>query len=146
MEIAVDGWRAGSADREVARALLPEQLPRLTHEQRSVARKLGIPEEEYARSLVAGQRSHEALLAKTERLARLLAKLLKEMNATVTVENITLRTFEEKFDVLLRSGTTAIPLRISEDIVDELFERGSEDAERRIARVLQTALLVVREQ
>ena len=60
MEIAVGGWRA--AEPEVAGSLLPEQLPRLTDEQRSVAKKLGIPEEEYARGVVAGEQNRASIL------------------------------------------------------------------------------------
>jgi hypothetical protein len=72
MEIAVDGWRSGVSEWRTARSVPVDQLPRLTDEQREVARKLGISEEDYARSAFAGEQTREALLKKTERLARLL--------------------------------------------------------------------------
>src|SRR5581483_9045372 len=99
MEIAVDGWRAGAAERELARSLPSDQLPRLTDEQRSVAKKLGIPEEEYAHSVVADERNRDALLIKTERLARLLEQRIERVGIGAHVNRVTLRTIQDRFDV-----------------------------------------------
>lgn len=140
MEIAVDGWRSGAADWDAVRNLPEDKLPPLSKEQKEVARKLGIPETDYARSALAGERSRESLLAKTERLARVLSKIFREMNVPAKIESVTLRTFHERFDVLLTIGTHSIPLRIAEGIVDDLFETGSEDAEQRLGRILRMAV------
>jgi hypothetical protein len=141
MEIAVDGSRAGVADWDAVRDLPPDKLPALTKEERDVANKLGVSEVDYARSALAGERSREMLLAKTERLARLLGKMLQTLSAGATVESVTLRTFHDRFDVSLRVGDRLIPLRIAEQVVDDLFEAGSPDAEQRLGRILSTALL-----
>jgi hypothetical protein len=146
MEIAVDGWRASAADWDAVRNLSAEQLPALSKEQREVAGKLGIPEADYARSAFAGKRSQEALLAKTERFARLLAGMLREANIAATVASVTLRTFDEKFDVLLRSGENAVPLRVAESLVDDLFENGSAEAKQRMTRILETVAQQLRMQ
>jgi hypothetical protein len=146
MEIAVDGWRASAADWDAVRNLAAEELPALSKEQREVAGKLGIPEADYARSAFAGKRSQETLLAKTERFARLLAGMLREANIAATVANVTLRTFDEKFDVLLRSGDNAVPLRVAESLVDDLFENGSAEAKQRMTRILETVAQQLRMQ
>jgi hypothetical protein len=146
MEIAVDGWRASAADWDAVRNLPAEELPALSKEQREVAGKLGIPEADYARSAFAGKRSQETLLAKTERFARLLAGMLREANIAATVANVTLRTFDEKFDVLLRSGDNAVPLRVAESLVDDLFENGSAEAKQRMTRILETVAQQLRMQ
>jgi hypothetical protein len=140
MEIAVDGWRAGAADWDAVRNLPADKLPALTKEQREVAKKLGVAEADYARSALAGEHSRQMLLAKAERLARLLSKMLEAMNVAASVESVTLRTFHEKFDVLLKAGNDVIPLRIAEEVVDDLFEAGSVDAEQRLGRILSGAL------
>ena len=145
MEIGVDGWRARAADWDAVRNLPPDKLPALSKEQREVARKLGISEADYARSAFASERSRESLLAKTERLARLIEKMLKDTPAVV--ESVTLRTFDEKFDVSLRVGQKVMPIRITEGLVDDLFENGSGEAETRLARILNSAIQTrVREQ
>jgi hypothetical protein len=146
MEIAVDGWRASAADWDAVSSLPSEQVPPLSREQREVAVKLGISELDYARSALAGRKSQEALLAKTERLARLLNGMLKEAQVPSSVERIVLRTFDEKFDVLLKSGQTSVPFKIAESVVDDLFENGSRDAEQRVARILETVVPQLRAQ
>jgi len=138
MEIAVDGWRASASDWEAVSSLPSEQVPPLSREQREVATKLGISELDYARSALAGKKSQDALLAKTERLARLLNRMVDKSKVPASIEKIILRTFDEKFDVLLRSGSRTIPFRIAESVVDDLFENGSPDAEQRVARILDT--------
>jgi len=145
MEIAVDGWRAGTAEREVARGMPLEQLPRLTEDQRSVAKKLGIPEEEYARSVVAGERSRDALLLKTERLARLLEQRIQNSGIPAGVSRVTLRTVQDRFDVELHINGRVVPLRIEEAVVDDYFDKGSMEAEERLGHILDRALVGLRQ-
>jgi hypothetical protein len=140
MEIAVDGWRASAADWEAVKGLPEDQVPALSSEQREVARKVGIPEIDYARSGLAGKRSQEALLAKAERLGRLLAGMSEKAHISARIEKVTLRTFDEKFDISLRLGQETFPFRIAEQLVDDLLENGSGEAEQRVMRILETVV------
>ena len=121
--------------------MLPDdQLPSLTSEQKSVAGKLGISVEDYARSVLAGRRTSDGLLAKTENFGRLLEEKLKERVSNGLVESVAPETAEHKFRVALRvSGKPAI-LHVDEEIVDDLFEGGSSEAEAKILRVLDLAM------
>lgn len=140
MNISVDGWRASLSDWEAVRNLPQEQLPSLTPEQREVARKLRISVEDYARSVLAGRRTTESLLAKTTRFARLLQERVRNRAAQADVESVALRTFEHRFDIELKLDGAVLPLRVDENIVDDLFESGSADAEQRLTRILDLAL------
>src|SRR3954452_13109407 len=133
MEIAVDGWRAGAAERDAVRNLRTEDLPHLTEEQRTVAKKLGISEQDYARSVVAGERNREALLAKTERLARLLDQRIAALGIDGRINRVTLRTIQDRFDVEVQVNGKVLPLRIEETLVDDYFDNGSADSEERLA-------------
>jgi hypothetical protein len=139
MEIAVDGWRAGATDWDAVRNLPAEQLPKLNDEQRSVARKLGLSEQDYARSLVAGERNREVLLAKTEKLARLLTQRLTTLGIHGQVNRVTLRTIQDRFDVEVQLDARSIPLRIDETVVDDYFDRGTAEAEQQLAHILNRA-------
>jgi hypothetical protein len=145
MEIAVDGWRTGAADWDAVRSLPVEQLPPLSEEQRSVAKKLGISEQDYARSVVAGERSRESLLSKTERLAKFLEQRLAGLGIKGRISRVTLRTIQDRFDVELQVNDGRLPLRIDEDLVDDFFDGGSEESERELARILDRALVGVRQ-
>ena len=145
MEIAVDGWRAGAAEREIARSLSPEQLPRLTDEQPFVAGTLGIPEEDYARSVAAGERNREALWLKTARLARLLEQRLEASGIGAQVNRVTLRTIQHRFDVALQVNRRTVPFQVEETVVDDYFDSGSNDAEHRLSHILDRALVGLRQ-
>jgi hypothetical protein len=56
MEIIIEGWRAGRAERQEAERVPFSQLPPLRDEQKSVAKKMGISEEAYTRSAFAGEK------------------------------------------------------------------------------------------
>jgi hypothetical protein len=145
MEIAVDGWRSGATDWDAVRNLPAEQLPQLSEEQRAVAKKLGISEQDYARSLVAGERSREALLVKTERLARLLEQRIAALGIGGRVNRVVLRTIQDRFDIEVQLNGRVLPLRIEESIVDDYFESGSADAEKRLAQILDRAFVGMRQ-
>ena len=145
MEIAVDGWRSGVADWDAVRNLPAEQLPQLTDEQRAVARKLGIPEQDYARSVVAGERNREALLVKTERLARLLEQRIAALGIDGRINRVTLRTIQGRFDVEVQVNGRTLPLRIDEALVDDYFDNGSADSEQRLAQILDRAFIGIRQ-
>ena len=145
MEIAVDGWRSGVADWDAVRNLPDEQLPSLTEEQQLVAAKLGISVQDYARSVVAGERNREALLVKTERLARLLQQRIGALEIGGHVTRVTLRTFEHRFDVEVQVNGRSLPLRIDEAMVDDYFDGGSAEAEIRLAHILDRAFVGIRQ-
>jgi len=145
MEIGVDGWRAGAAEWNAVRAVPANELPALTPEQREVAKKLGVSEQDYARSALAGQRTREALLYKTERFARLLEQRMQASGLSGTITRVMLRTIEHRFDVEIQSDGRFVPVRIEENLVDDYFDSGSVDADERLGRILDRALKVVKQ-
>jgi flagellar motor protein MotB len=140
MQISVQGWKASPSEWEAVRKLPKDQLPPLTEEQREVARKLGVSKEDYARSALAGERTQNALLEKTETFARLLERKLRELGSNATVENVVLQILDDRFEVLLRVNGKLLPLRIKEDVIDDLFESGSAEAEQKLARILDATV------
>jgi len=136
VEISVHGWKASSSDWEAVRKLPKDQLPPLTEQQKEVARKLGVSEEDYARSALAGERTQNTLLAKTETFARLLEKKLCELGSKASVENVALQILDDRFEVLLRVNGKLLPLRIKEEIVDDILESGSAEAEEKLSKIL----------
>jgi hypothetical protein len=140
MKVSVVGYRASTADWERVRNLPREQLPPLTPEQKVVADNLKIPEEDYARSALAGQQTQDKLLAKTERFARLLQQKVKQRNPHAVVEHVALITWDHKLEVEIAIDGAPVPLGIDEDIVDDLLEGGSAEADRKLTRIVELAV------
>ena len=99
-----------------------------------------ISDEKYARDLLAQKWGQDVLVAKAERLLGLLREQLKRLAPTATVRRVELSTLRDTFDIEVVTGRGPIPLRIREEVVDDLFERGSSEAEARIAKILEVAV------
>jgi len=140
MEITVEGWRAGREERNEAAKLSIADLPPLTDEQKNVAKKMGISEEDYARSTYAGRLSQGRLVEKTKRLARLLEKQLAGFSGGAQIERVRLVTIDHEFRVDISVNGKTVPFRVSEETVDDLFEGGSGAIEAQIVNRLQNVL------
>jgi hypothetical protein len=140
MNISVQGLRTSSTDWEAVKNIPEDQLPPLTPQQREVARKMGIPEGDYARSALAGQRTMEKMFAKTERFARYLMERLREIAPQASVESVILNTWDGRFEVSVAVGNRSVPIRIAEEIVDDYFDSGSPEMGQRLDHVLSLAI------
>ncbi len=139
-KIAVHGIRSDRGDWEAVQGVPREQLPPLTPEQRRVAEQMHIREEDYQRSALAGRRTSEKLLKKTEWFAKLLQKKVAEKAPTSTVESVVLDVWGAKFEIVIGLDGAKIPLHIEEAIVDDLFNLGSHGAEQRLSQMLEECL------
>jgi len=138
-EIIIEGWRAGGDERKEAASVPADRLPVLSDEQKAVAKKMGISEEAYARSAYAGKRNQERLVEKTRRFAELLERKLQARGA-VELRRIRLDVLNHRYDVVASQGDREIPFRVSEEMIDDLFQSGSENLDRDLDRVLEYAL------
>jgi hypothetical protein len=138
--ISVSGARISPADWGAAQALPREQIPPLTPEQKQAARELGIPEEDYARGAVASEKGAERDMWKAERFARLIHKELTALKPDAQIESVRLDGLHGSFEIEMRLNGRRMPFQVSEKLVDELFESGSPEAERRLKRVLELAV------
>jgi hypothetical protein len=146
MRLGVDGMRTNAGEWSRAQSIAREELPPLSDPQRAAAKSLGISEEAYARMIFAEERTGSGLLTKTEMFARLLVEKLRQLRSNATVETVVLRTLENRFDIAIRLNGDVIPLRVNEDVVNDLFESGSYAAERRLSRILNTTIGVLERQ
>lgn len=140
MQIAVTGSRSDRSEWEAVQRLSVGELPPLTPEQRNVAKQLRIREEDYQRSVLAGKRTGEKLLKKTEWFARVLQKNLTEHAPGATIKSVVLDTWKEKFEIAIEVEGDVLPLHIAEDIVDDFFDLGSARAEESLAQMLEQSL------
>jgi hypothetical protein len=140
MDIRVDGNRSSIENWAKAQTTPIQELPALTEEQRVVARKLGLKDESYARSLYAGDLERKNLEKKAEQAAQVIERLASQKVPGLRVDGVWLKTFDRKFrfDVDL-NGSSAL-IFVSEDLIDELFENGSRSSEEQIARIIDVSL------
>ena len=141
MDIRIDGNRSTAENWMLAQNASKDILPVLSEAQKTVADKLRISHEDYARSVYAGDLTRDELKAKTERAARLIERMAQSRVPDLTVDSAWLKTFDGKFrfDFDVNRNHTAI--WVDEDVVDELLESGSKTAEEKLARIVESGLL-----
>ena len=117
-----------------------QELPRLSEEQRAVAREFGISEEGYARNAYASELSRRELVVKAERFGELLQAIMREKVPDACVHLVELRTFDGKFQIVAIVGGRDVRLKVNEDLVDDLLSSGSKDIQARLIRIVELNL------
>jgi hypothetical protein len=140
MEIIIEGWRAGGEDRKEAKSVPANQLPPLNDAQKEVAKKMGISEEDYARSTFAGKRNQERLLEKTRRFSEILDSKLQSKFEGSRIERVRLVTIEHEYRIEISANQRKFIFRVPEEMVDDFVEGGSAEVGRVIERNLETVI------
>jgi hypothetical protein len=140
MQISIEGSRSSSDDWFRAQQLPASDLPQLSDEEKCAAEKLGISAEDYARSAKAGELSRRELAAKTETFGRLLETKMRQSFPGSSVESIVRKTFDGRFLVTAVVNGREVRLRIDEEMIDDLLQSGSPEAERRLDKILELSL------
>ena len=140
MEIVIEGWRAGGEEREAARSVPASQLPALNDDQKKVAKKMGISEEEYARSAYAGKRNQDRLTDKTRRFAGFLEERLRALSEGARIDRVRLVTIEHEYRIEFSVNGKKIFFRLPEEMVDDFIEGGSAEVGRQIMNRVETVL------
>jgi hypothetical protein len=143
IKVAVSGLRSDPSEWEAALATPKEKLPPLSPEQRRVAQQLHIKEEDYQRSFLAGNRTAEKLLKKTEWFAKLLRKDLSARAPDTTIKSIVLDTWKHRFEITIEANGSELPLHVAEGVVDDLLDLGSSDAEQKLSETIERCLRLV---
>jgi hypothetical protein len=142
MEIVIDGWRAGGEERREAASAPLNHLPPLTQVQKAVAKKMGISEVDYARSVYAGRLNQQRLIEKTTPFSAILEDRLKLRVPGAHIDRIRLLTIEHEYRIEIYLEGKKVLFRVAEDMVDDFMEKGFADVGQRIEQNLETVLAV----
>jgi hypothetical protein len=140
MEIVIDGWRAGREERSEAARVPAGELPELTDGQKNVAKKMGISQEDYARSTYAGRLNQARLIEKAKRFAAILKGKLGSRIPDARIERVRLLTLEHEYRIEVSVEDKKVLFRVAEDMVDDFMERGFANVGELIERNLETAI------
>ena len=75
-------------------------------------------------------------------MGKLLQERLAANGRTATIHKIGLLTWDHRFDIDADIEGYQMTFRIAEEVVDDLFEGGSAEADQRLSRILELALAV----
>ena len=139
-EIIIEGWRAGGEAGKEAASAPDWQLPTLTEEQKSAAKRMGVSEEDYRRTVYAGRLNQKLLIEKTRRFAAILQVKLKSIAPDAFIDRIRLLTIEREYRIDICAQNKKVLFRVAEDMVDDFMEKGFAEVGQKIEHNLETVL------
>ena len=141
MQIRIDGSRSSSDNWLIALLAPTSELPRLSPEEERAAEKMRMSTEDYARSRYAMELSAGDLEQRAGKLGTYIQGWLAANGVDGTVERVWLKTLEGKYRIEIDSTGRRSSIIADEDLIDDLFERGSSTAQRELGRLLMVNLL-----
>ena len=121
-EVVISDYTSSIEEWRRAQKVSSKALPALTEEQKRAARKLGVTEEAYARSVLAGQYGAERMEERAVALGEMVGRMAGEIIADCKVASVVAEMFEGRW--LVRLGTpaecfvVAIPRELADDVLD----------------------------
>jgi hypothetical protein len=136
MQILIDGNRSTNESWLVAHRVSEQELPAITPEEETVAGKLSISTDDYRRSKYAAELTKRELESRALKIGQIVENWLRNRNISAEVESVWLKTFDGKFRIDVKVAGKIEYLHISEDLVDDIFDSGSREAQQSLDRLL----------
>ena len=124
---SIDEWRA-------AQAMPKSKLPPLSEEQRHVARKMGIPEEDYRRNVFAGELGEKRLRNRGEDLGLVVEKLLSKLGAGYRLDAVKGEMINSRWLCRVETPEGIVNVAISRELVDDVLDSGATEEREKLKR------------
>src|SRR5579864_421148 len=138
-QVVISGMAGGSADDWMRAKSAPDsELPALTDGQKDVARKMGIPEAEYARGVLVGKYSEERQKMRGQQLGEDINRILAGLGPSYHVEALVREGVSSRWVARVLTPSAVRNIAIPFEIADDVIESGAvQDIERLKEAVLK---------
>ena len=131
--VSIDEWRR-------AHNASKSELPDLNELQREVAAKFGISEEDYARSVLAGQYGMRRLRHRARRLGDEVEKILAEMHPECRITRVVADIARERWVVVLQTPKRQVGIAVAREVGDDLIDFSTVDALEELRAKVKSAV------
>lgn len=138
-EVVVLGSSTSIEEWERASRVPKDELPLLTDEQKEWARKVGLSEEAYTRSLLAGRYGAERIKARAEELSKILEDMLKRLALSVKLGLLVFDLGKDRCIVQLKKGKREVRVSFSEDLADDVLDVRDLQSLRELEKIVKGA-------
>jgi hypothetical protein len=136
-QIHIPDHSSSVAEWRKAQQAAQSELPQLTAEQKEVARKFGITEEEYARNVLAGLYGRQRMRDRAQALGEAVQDVLEGRGRGERVTALFRDMDRLAWVVRIETRERDVDVLVSQELADDLFDSGSEaERERLRARVV----------
>ncbi len=136
MEIRIDGNRSSSENWLESHRIPVQELPAISEDEQRVAEKLAISAEDYRRSKYASELTKKQLELRAMKVGQLVGSWLRSHHVKAEIKAVWLKTFDGKYRIDVDVDGVAQSVIITEDLMDDILDAGSQEAQRSFDRVL----------
>jgi hypothetical protein len=137
-DVFISGSTGSVEDWQNAMNAPKSELPKLSGEQKEVARRMGIPEEEYARGVLVGQYGESRQKQRGETLGMRIAEVLDGVGSSYELEALIRKGVNDRWVARIRTPGEPRNVAIDLDLADDLIDSGTvQDLERLRVLMLQ---------
>ena len=125
--------------RKAQRAPLSE-LPQLTADQKEVARRFGITEEEYARNVLAGTYGRRRLRERAQALGEEVQRILEDLGRGEKVIAVSKDMDRASWRIRIETRKRDVDVLVSQELAEDLFDSGAEQERERLRARVEASL------
>jgi hypothetical protein len=115
-------------------------LPCLSPEQKEVAKKLGISEDAYARSLLASKFGDERMRQRAHVLGEVIQVLLEKFGSEYRVEAVVADMFNGRWVVRVGFPRGDFDLRVPRELADDVLDSGQPSEVTKLKALVRTGI------
>jgi len=139
-EVYIPDYSSSVAEWRRAQHAPPSELPELTAEQKEVARKFGITEEEYARNVLAGQYGRQRVRQRAQALGEAVQEVLNHLGRMYRVIAVSRDMDHPGWVVRIETQKEDVDVFVSQELADDLFDSSSGGEKERLRRRVVSSL------
>src|SRR5713101_2850557 len=139
-EVSVSGGSTSVNEYRRAMSAPKSELPELTAQQKTVAKKLGLSEEEYRRGVLADQFGESRMVERGERLGEIIQSILDGSGAGYRIEALQAEMLNFQWLARITNAERALVIAIPRGLADDALDSGGSEALARLKNCLLTSL------
>jgi hypothetical protein len=139
-EVLVSDYSSSVEEWKRAMVAPRSELPPLSEQQREVARKFGVSDEEYARGVLAGLYGEERIRSRGEQLGELVETILQGLGPTYRLAAIKAEMFNGRWICRIMTPEKIANVAVPRELADDVLDSGVREEIDRLKNCLLTGL------
>ncbi|MBI1954932.1 MAG: hypothetical protein HYS38_00900 [Acidobacteria bacterium] len=123
-EVIIRSWPTSLDDWKRAQTAAPSELPTLNKDQKEVAEKFGLAEEQYARSYLSLLYGQERMRARAANLGKALQEILETIGQDYHLIAVVSEMDKEQWVVEIQAHEQIVDVEIPRELADDFLDSG----------------------
>lgn len=139
-EVLVSGYGSSVEEWRRAQRAASSELPELSEAQKDVARKFGVTEEEYKRSVLSLRYGEERTRKRAKALGLIIEELLQQIGDAYRLLAVVAEMGKERWVARVQAPAKTVNIAIDRDLGDDIIDSDTVQDRRRLGALLSESL------